>query len=222
MPDSLAHLIAATEYSLREVGFLQSDLTSLAKKLQDALDVARGEFPWDRDISPFLATNDDCPGLLKTGWWQRSLDQIETVCFHHTNGWTSPEVFARWYVTKDGGRPSTCYSVWITDTGEVLLCNQLEVGCWHNHNGHKNVDLSVVLAGKRHIHPPSPAQEAAAARVAAWAIRSPILPLINDISYIKGHMDYKRPGFTECPGWSGDAGAGLWKPSLYGRIAALC
>lgn len=212
--DMLARLIGTMEFAIE-------DLNSLGKTLQAGVDAARGGVPWDRDISSSLATNDRCPGILENGWWRRSLDQIKTLCFHHTNGWTSPEVFARWYVTKAGGRPSTCYSIWITDTGEVLLCNPLEVGCWHNHNGHRNVDLSVTLAGKRHIHPPSPAQEAAAARVAAWAIKSPTLPRITDISHIMGHMDYKRPGFTECPGWSGDSGAGLWRPSLYAQIDAL-
>ena len=30
---------------------------------------------WDRDISSELATNDNCPGSLKDGWWQRRLDR---------------------------------------------------------------------------------------------------------------------------------------------------
>lgn len=209
----LAKLLGAAQFAV-------SDLEALTKVLRQAVEQAEGEFPWDRSLVGSLAINLDCPGTLRNGWWVRRVDQIETVCFHHTNGWTSPELFARWYVTKGGGRPSTCYSVWIADTGEVLLCNPLETGCWHNHNGHENVDLSVVLAGKRHIHAPSPAQMAAAARVAAWAIQSPLLPLVDSIDDIKGHMDYNRPGFTECPGWSGDAGAGHWRPALYAEIEA--
>lgn len=210
---SLPVLLAAMEFAV-------SDLKAVGDILQDAIDVATGDVPWDRDISASLATNPNSPGLLQNGWWMRKVEQIATLCFHHTNGWTSPELFAGWYVGKDGGRPRTCYSIWITDTGEVLLCNQLEVGCWHNHTTHKNVDLSVTLAGRRHIYAPSPAQMAAAARVAAWAIKSPLFPLITSTDQIKGHMDYKRPGFTECPGWSGEKGAGHWRPVFYSEIEA--
>lgn len=196
-------------------------LRRVAGDLQAALDMARAvptpsPFPWSRDISSELPTNENCPGILADGWWQRTPDQIRSICFHHTCGWTDPHLLAAWYIQKDGGRPSTPYSIWISASGEVLLCNQLEVGCWHNHAGHENVDLSVALAGSLHIDYPPPAQLDAAARVAAWAIQSPLLPLVSDISCIKGHRDFYP---TKCPGW--DDCDPHWRANLYTRIGGL-
>jgi hypothetical protein len=103
----------------------------------------------------------------------------------------------------------------------VLLCNALTEGCWHDHTGHKNTHLSVGMAGALHLYAPSDAQIDATARVCAWAIDNPDIPLVDGIDKIKGHMDWYK---TACPGWL-DTGegkpSGPWKPRLYNRIEEL-
>ncbi|MCP4540650.1 MAG: N-acetylmuramoyl-L-alanine amidase [Chloroflexi bacterium] len=173
-------------------------------ELQAAM--ARGEpspapaVPWGRDISTELTTN---PGpydnaLLRRdgGWWTRTLDQIDAVTIHHTMS-HSPHATASHYIHKGGGRPSLPYSIWVTETGEVLLCVPLEQGLWHDHTGHKNIHLSLGLAGSLHINQPSQAQLAAAARVCHWAIET--LPGVMGPESIKGHKDFTA---TACPGWT--------------------
>lgn len=153
-----------------------------------------------------------CPGVLKNGWWQRTLNQIVGLTFHHTLS-DSPHATAKHYIKKDGGRPSIPYSIWITQTGEALLCNPLEDGCWHDHTGHKNVNLSVGLAGTLHKYHPAQVQLEAAARVVKWAIEHPQMSITMD--KVLGHMDvgtYK--GRTECPGWASDASE-HWRADLY-------
>ena len=153
-----------------------------------------------------------CPGVLKNGWWQRTLDQITGVTFHHTLS-DSPHVTASRYVKKDGGRPSIPYTIWITQTGEALLCNPLEDGCWHDHTGHKNINLSVGLAGTLHKYRPAQVQLEAAAQVVKWAIGHPEMNITMD--KVLGHMDvgeYKDR--TECPGWE-SAASDFWKDDFY-------
>ena len=173
-----------------------------------------------RDISSEMATN---PGpytnkLLNRdgGWWQRTLDQITHLTFHHTLS-DSPHATAAHYINKDGGRPTTPYTVWITQTGEILLCVALIEGLWHDHTGHKNIHLSVGLAGRLHIYRPADVQLDAAAILAVWAIRSMALPQINGVGRITGHIDWIA---TQCPGWYSEA-SDNWKSDLYNRIGAL-
>jgi hypothetical protein len=177
------------------------------------------ELPWDRDISDELARN---PGPYakrsslnqSKGWWRRTLDQIVGVTIHHTMS-DSPHAFASYYIHKGGGRPSCCYSIWVTQTGEVLLCTPLEEATWHDETGHRNKHLCVGLAGKLHKYTPSDVQLRAAARVCAWAIKSDMLPGITSIGQIKGDMDRRQ---TACPGWLGvgeGAPSGYWKPRFY-------
>ncbi len=177
-----------------------------------------GGDPWDKDIIADLPRNDDCPGSLADGWWQRELSQITGLTFHHTLS-DSPHAFASWYVKKDGGRPSTCYSVWVTQTGEVLLCNPLEDGCWHDHTGPRSVNLCVGLAGRLHEYHPAAVQLRAAARVAAWAVHDKRMNVTPGT--VRGHMDVGAyAGKTQCPGWASDA-SGHWKPELYEMIEEL-
>lgn len=167
--------------------------------------------PWDRDISAELATNDGCPGILAGGWWQRELSQIDGLTFHHTLS-HSPHATAARYVRKGGGRPSIPYAVWVTETGETLLCLALEEGCWHDHSGHKNLHISVGLAGRLHVNAPSDAQLAAAANVAEWAIWHEGMNVT--LATVKGHRDYVA---TICPGWASER-SGRWRDRLYGLI----
>lgn len=163
---------------------------------------------WDRDISAELATN---PGPYRNallqrdgGWWRRDLDQIDGVTLHHTLS-NSPHATASHYIHKGGGRPTIPYTVWVSETGEVLLCAPLEFGSWHDHTGHENTHLSVGLAGHLHLNQPSRAQLAAAARVCLWAIET--LPSVTGAESIGGHADYTQ---TICPGWA-DGGRDRWK-----------
>ncbi len=171
------------------------------------------DVPWTRDISDQLIRNDDCPGVLWNGWWQRTLDQIMGLTFHHTES-HSPYDTARVYIHKTGGRPSIPYALWITQTGEVLFCLPFTEGCWHDHTGHRNAHLSVGLAGSLHIYRPPEAQLESAARVAEWAIASDMLPGITSVNDVKGHKDFYP---TDCPGWDFHR-TGMWKGALYARI----
>jgi hypothetical protein len=188
--------------------------------LADLLDLYDGQevpdtTPWDRVIIDELAHNYSCPGLLANGWWQRRLDQIDKITIHHTYGWVDVYSFAEAYIRKEGGRPSVPYTVWVTGTGEVLLCNSLTDGCWHDHTGHKNTHLSIGLVGELHKHTPHNMQLTSAAKVCKWVIDNEDIPLVTKASDVTGHMDWTA---TACPGWL-DTGegkpSGLWKPNFY-------
>jgi hypothetical protein len=166
---------------------------------------------WDRDIRAELATNGHCPGLLGGGWWKRRLEQITGLTFHHTLS-GSPHATARHYVTKEGGRPTIPYHLWVTEIGEILWCLDFEHACWHDHTGHTNKNLSVGLAGSLHLYRPPDVQLDAAASVARWALDCPDLRIT--LAKIKGHCDYVS---TQCPGWNAPA-SGRWKELLYNRI----
>ena len=175
---------------------------------------------WDRDISGELAIN---PGPYthptleaQGGWWQRTLAQIDGVTIHHTLS-NSPHATAENYVQKGGGRPSIPYTLWITQTGEVLKCLDFTEGNWHDHVGNENRHLSVGLAGSLHLHAPPKAQLDAAAKVSAWVIESSALPGVTDIEQIKGHRDYVA---TTCPGWEANA-SGNWKDDFYAKLREL-
>lgn len=172
---------------------------------------------WIRDISAELARN---PGpyaneylIRDGGWWQRSAADITHLTFHHTLS-DSPHATAAHYINKDGGRPTLPYTIWVTQTGDVLLCVPLTEGLWHDHTGHENVHLSVGLAGQLHLYRPAEVQLDAAAKVAVWTIQSDLFPKIDGIGTIKGHMDWIG---TACPGWDSEQ-SGHWKPDLYEKI----
>lgn len=223
---AVAGLMGAMDAIRRAAGQLESMSGALVGvageiwELLDRLTKPEPEVPWTRDISGELARNAGpyADGTLQRegGWWRRKLEQIDGLTFHHTLS-GSPHATARYYVAKEGGRPSIPYTIWVTETGEVLLCVPLDEGLWHDHTGHRNTHLSVGLAGSLHVNRPSEAQLEAAARVAAWAIKSAMLSGITGIGQIKGHQDYAQ---TVCPGW-GAAASGKWKGALYGRIEGL-
>ncbi len=176
------------------------------------------EVPWDRDIREELdrSTTFTNANLVRDGgWWMRRLDQIDGVTIHHTLS-NSPHATAAHYVKKDGGRPSIPYTIWVTETGEILLCVSLEEGLWHDHTGHQNTHLSVGMAGSLHINKPSLPQLQATIKVCAWAIRSGVLPSVTHIEQIHGHMDYIA---TTCPGWR-SAASGNWRGEFYERLAS--
>lgn len=190
-----------------------------------------GEPSW-RDISGELAVN---PGPYTSswlrrdgGWWMRSLDQIDALTFHHTLS-DSPHATAKHCIEKSGGLPTIQYSVWITQTGEVLLCVPLTEGLWHDSSGHKNTHLSVGLAGRLHEYRPAEVQLVAAAKFAIWALESGHLPGITDLKQITGHKNVverlaeqgyygdEKPPYTVCPGWDSQA-SGRWMYQLLDMI----
>jgi len=174
------------------------------------------DVPWDRNIINELEQNDNCSGLLKNGWWLRDIGWIDYVTIHHTLS-NSPHEFAKWYVGT--GRPSTPYTIWVAETGEILLCNPLEWGCWHDHTGHENTHLSIGMAGRLHEYAPSTAQLNAVAEVCAWVIKNPDIPLVDSIRKIEGHEFWYS---TACPGWldTGEgAPSGFWKSHFYEILA---
>lgn len=177
--------------------------------------------PWDKDITQELARNDTFTHAKLNrdgGWWRRELHQIDAVTIHHTLS-DSPHATAQHYVNKDGGRPSIPYTLWVTQTGEILLCVPLQEGVWHDHTGHENTHLSVGMAGRLHEYRPAEVQMEATARVCAWAIKT--LPGVNGIDQIKGHQDHIS---TQCPGWDmrkGNEGSGHWRDDFYRILEGL-
>ncbi len=175
--------------------------------------------PWDRDISQELSRN---PGPYTSshlqqdnGWWVRTLDQIDCITIHHTLS-NSPHATASHYIQKGGGRPTLPYTIWITETGEVLLCVEFEYGLWHDHTGHQNTHLSVGLSGHLHLNDPPDVQLQAAVKVCKWVIESSQLPGVTDTSGIKGHIDHIA---TQCPGWIDTAtGEDRWKARFYSML----
>lgn len=186
--------------------------------VEQPVEVAPPSVPWNRDISGELSRNPGPytePSLIKSGgWWQRGLYEINAVTIHHTMS-DSPHALANLYVHWYGGRPSLPYSIWVTQTGEVLLCLALEKGNWHDHTGHNNKSLSIGMAGRLHELTPSEVQLRATAGVCAWAIQSDMLPGVTGIEQVRGHMDVYP---TACPGWLGTGEgrpSGYWKPVFY-------
>lgn len=188
------------------------------------LRLAEPTMPWTKDWRGSMPRNLNCPGKLSNGWWKREIASIDALVFHHTKS-HAPEALALWYIydkpwkNAEGkmvcGRPSSPYTLWVTQTGDIILCNDLSEGCWHNHNGHQNRELSVGLAGDLTKHKPPVAQLDAAAKLAAWAIRWKGLPYITGLEQIKGHDDYIE---TACPGWN-DPNTGRWKTQFMAMIS---
>lgn len=204
-------------FTLREVLAKIHGQVNAGYALLDEIESEQAAEPWDRIIIDELAHNlgpySSVYLMRDNGWWKRTLDQIDAVTIHHTLS-DSVHATAAHYVKKDGGRPTIPYTVWITQTGEILLCVPLEQGLWHDHTGHRNTHLSVGLAGSLHLYEPAEVQLKAAVRVCVWAIRSDSLPGINGVDQITGHMDHIA---TACPGWA-SAKSGHWKARFYAML----
>lgn len=185
-----------------ELRDIANEILAIANRLD--LDV----YPWDRDISDKLYTHPSpyAPGA----WWERSFSQIEGLTIHHTLS-HSPHATAEHYC-KFKGRPTIPYHIWVTQTGVILKCLDFNLGCWHDHTGHKNKNLSVGLAGKLHIYEPTVAQLDAAAHFTSWVLDHPAMNVIK--GRVKGHQDHFN---TQCPGWNATS-SGKWKSDFYGRL----
>jgi hypothetical protein len=184
--------------------------------------------PWSQDISAELAYNKgpyEVDGLNdNNGWWKREPDEMDGATIHHTFS-DSPHATAR-YCANTKGVPSIQYHIWISQTGEVLLCAPLTWGIYHDSTGFQNTHLSIGLAGRLHEYRPADVQLQAAADVSAWAISA--LPKVKSIAQVKGHRGwvqvYHDQGYykdrdlptpwTICPGWDAEA-SGHWKKAFY-------
>jgi hypothetical protein len=141
-------------------------------------------------------------------WWIRKLSDIRGITIHHTLS-HSPVATAR-YCIGSKGRPSIPYHFWVSAEGECWLCAPLEWGMWHDHTGHKNVNISVGMAGSLHKIVPSPAELDAVVRLTAYLVKEFGIP----IEQVKGHNDRYRA--TVCPGWD-EAG---WRERFYEALRA--
>lgn len=169
---------------------------SLTVKCRDVL--------WDRDITNELATspNPTNPPV----WWKRRPDQIDVLTIHHTLSDSPHATFENYIRTRH--RPTGPYAIWITQTGDALLCVDPELGIWHDHTGFYvkqdgrklwgNSHLSVGMAGRLHEYVPADVQLRRTVKFVADVIKGDMFPSIDSIDCIKGHMDYYP---TQCPGW---------------------
>ncbi len=215
--------LATVKFSLTDARDAAIAAQVAAQAGLDALEAAELEIPieapwtpWVRDISSELAVNlgpyTNASLNRDSGWWQRTLEQIDAVTIHHTLS-HSPHASAAHYVQKTGGRPSLPYTIWITETGEVLLCVALTEGLWHDHTGHENTHLSIGLAGHLHTYRPNNVQLMALVQVCGWAIET--LPGVTGVESIKGHCEYIA---TVCPGWL--ANPQPWRDRFFEMLGA--
>jgi len=169
------------------------------------------------DIRFTLAINPDCPPPLCNGWWQRTLSQVTGITLHHTLS-HSPWATARYYIHKGGGRPTIPYHYWICSCGHILRCLDLQNGCWHDHTGHRNKNVSIGIAGSLHVTRPSEPQLASTALLIVHLLRNLNIPP----NQVKGHNERSAPhGYaTICPGWVHPQ-SGYWRADLLGRVSAL-
>lgn len=178
------------------------DLSALAERLD--VDLAELTRPYT-DIIDQMPLNPQ-PTSPEV-WWIRQLRDIRGVTIHHTLS-HSPINTAK-YVIEEKGRPSLPYHFWVSHQGECWLCVPLFYGMWHDHTGHKNINISVGMAGYLHKVKPPPEQMVAAVRLVAWLMEQFNIPL----SEVQGHND--RYAETICPGW--DEGEG-WREHFYSLL----
>lgn len=142
-------------------------------------------------------------------WWMRMPEQIKGITIHHTLS-HSPAATAR-YVIGIKGRPTLPYHFWVTREGRALLCVPLENGMWHDHTGHKNVNISVGMAGKLHVAKPNLAQLEATTRLCVWLMHR----FGIGMDQVQGHKDRFRR--TVCPGWD----KARWRAEFYESLATM-
>ena len=136
-------------------------------------------------------------------WWMRQPGEIRGITIHHTLS-HDPRNVAR-YVIEEKGRPTLPYHFWISTEGECWLCVPLNYGMWHDHTGHRNVNISVGMAGHLHKVKPAGAQLEATVKLVAWLMGEYDVPLEE----VQGHCD--RYAGTVCPGWD----ANRWREMFY-------
>jgi len=115
-------------------------------------------------------------------------------------------------VIEQKGRPTLPYHFWVSKGGECWLCVPLNYGMWHDHTGHRNVNISIGMAGHLHKVQPTGAQLEATVRLVAWLMREYDVP----VEEVRGHCD--RYDKTVCPGWDTNHWRGQFYQALETRI----
>jgi len=167
-------------------------------KQADELKALAGRLAADPEsgIEPFVDIIDQMPlnphPTDPPAWWMRELVQIQGITIHHTMS-HDPVATAKYFFTK--GRPSTEYHYWVSVTGQCWLCAPLRWGFWHDHTGHRNVNVSIGMAGHLHKVRPPLLQLKATVRLVRWLMAQFSVTL----EQVKGHND--RYAGTVCPGW---------------------
>lgn len=159
--------------------------------------------PWVDVIDQMPTTNTpDDPYFIQNGltnWWQRELSEITGITVHHTlshNKLALANYFVRSVRQGGKGRPSTEYTFWVDIDGNSFLCGPLESGCWHDHTGHKNTNISIGIAGRWDYETPPEKQLRGLATLVSFLMDWLDIP----IEEIKGHCE--RFTRTVCPGWN--------------------
>jgi len=165
------------------------------------------------DLEEMMSPYDDIIDLISVNpqpthpeaWWVRKPDQIKGITIHHTLS-HSPEATAR-YVIEKKGRPTLPYHFWVSAEGDCWLCVPLHYGMWHDHTGHKNINISVGMAGHLHKAAPTPVQMEATVRLVRYLMTEYEIPL----EQVQGHCDRYA---TVCPGWD----AMRWRDRFYEEL----
>jgi len=182
-----AQLASQSGELLEMAGDLQADVEDLAGPYEDIV-----------EHIPVNPNPTDPPT-----WWMRQPGEIRGITIHHTLS-HDPRNVAR-YVIEEKGRPTLPYHFWISTEGECWLCVPLNYGMWHDHTGHRNVNISVGMAGHLHKVKPAGAQLEATVKLVAWLMGEYDVPLEE----VQGHCD--RYAGTVCPGWD----ANRWREMFY-------
>ncbi len=153
----------------------------------------------------------------RTGWWKRTLAQINGITLHHTM--THDMMACAHYITrpvKQGGKgyPTTQYAFWVQSDGVIKYCVDLTEAPWHDHCGDENTHVAVGIAGEWDKVSPPQIQLEATARLAAYLMQWLNIPLEN----VEGHREWSarhtgKPQ-TVCPGWL----TGGWRAKLFDII----
>jgi len=174
------------------------ELREMAEDLQADVEVLAGPY---EDIVEHIPVNPD-PSDPPT-WWMRQPGEIRGITIHHTLS-HDPRNVAR-YVIEKKGRPTLPYHFWVSKDGECWLCVPLTFGMWHDHTGHRNVNISVGMAGHLHKVKPTRAQLEATVKLVAWLMGEYGVALEE----VQGHCD--RYDKTVCPGWD----TNHWRTQFY-------
>jgi len=155
----------------------------------------------------------------RTGWWQRSLDQIDGITLHHTM--IHDIVACANYITRpvaEGGKglPTTQYAFWVAADGRSSYCVNMTEAPWHDHCGDENTHLSVGLAGHLDKTAPPQAQLEGVVKLVAYLMQK----LNLGIESVNGHREwsekYKGKPLTACPGWI----SGGWREQFFALLRA--
>ncbi len=178
------------------------DLMSVAERLRGNGDV----MPPFEDIIADIPVNPSPTSPV--AWWVRQLSEIRGITIHHTLS-HSPIATAR-YVIEKKGRPTLPYHFWVDKDGAAFLCVPLHFGMWHDHTGHRNVNISIGMAGHLHKVRPPLAQLETTVNLVLWLMEEYQIP----VDQVRGHKD--RYAATICPGWD----AKMWREQFYENLRA--